>query len=179
MNRTRSIAQKREGTLNSLDGKCGSTQQRRNSIKLLRFQRFAFRMSALRFPGGSMPKIVYRRDVRLPTIEEFVAKYPNYASVRTSGRPIFETIVKVENFVSAETVTNLLGMPAVTAVADALTQQVRPRKLTGFEKQMAGAIMCVLMEQNGYAKTGRKGAVSRPNWSRGELYKAKAVASRP
>ena len=113
----------------------------------------------------------FQRVVNLPSVKEFTAKYPHYAAAHSVERHLFDVIVTPENFVRAAAITDIFELPAVSAVADQVAKVCQNHGgLTGFRKQLAGAITCLLMESNQYAKTGRKRAVSRPGWSRGELY---------
>jgi hypothetical protein len=115
---------------------------------------------------------LYQKQVRLPSTKDFVGRYPHYSVVETAGRKLFDTIVTAESFVRAAALTDSLGLPAVSAVADVVSNTCGVKgNLQGFQKQVAGAIMCVLMEENGYKKTGQKRSVSRQGWSRGELYR--------
>jgi hypothetical protein len=114
----------------------------------------------------------FRRDVNLPSVKDFVAKYPHYSAVHSDERDLFDAIITPNNFLLAAAVTDSLRLPAVSALADQIEKVCGARgRLTSFQKQLAGAITCVLMESNGYAKTGQKRAISRRGWSRGELYR--------
>ena len=115
----------------------------------------------------------YQKNVKLPSTKDFVARYPHYSVVETGERKLFDTIVTAENFIRAAAVTDSLQLPAVSAVADLVRNTCGARgKLLGFQKQLAGAIICVLMVENGYKKTGQKRSISRQGWSRGELYRS-------
>src|ERR1700722_12485521 len=118
----------------------------------------------------------YRRDVHLPSAEDFLAKYRHYSVVRAGERRLFDLLMTPETLVAATVVTEVLEMPAVTAVADVVTAAYRIRGgLTPFRKQLTGAIICALMEANGYRKTDAKKAISRAGWSRGEVYERAAT----
>lgn len=111
-------------------------------------------------------------EVQIPSVDDFVRSYPHYAAVRAVERDLFELVVTPENFLAADAVTERLGMPAVSAVADMVAEHCRTRGgLTGFQKQLTGAVVCALMQANGYAKTGTKRSIARPGWSRGEVYR--------
>ena len=113
----------------------------------------------------------YQKQVKLPSTKDFIARYPHYAVVETGERKLFDAVVTAENFIRAAAVTDSLQLPAVSAVADLVRNTCGVRgKLRGFQKQLAGAIICILMQENGYKKTGQKRSISRAGWSRGELY---------
>jgi hypothetical protein len=57
----------------------------------------------------------------------------------------------------------------VTVIADDAVE-LADGNIADTDKQFIGALMCTLMEHNGFAKSGRKGSVPRPQWNRGEVY---------
>jgi hypothetical protein len=67
-----------------------------------------------------------------------------------------------------------LGLPAVTGIAEISIQEVKRtgRKLTPFDKQFIGGVICCLMEANDYQKTGKKKAITHKAFSKGEFYEA-------
>lgn len=44
------------------------------------------------------------------------------------------------------------------------------QSLTTYTKQFIGAVVCCLMENNGYRKTGRKKSINHPDFIKGEIY---------
>lgn len=116
--------------------------------------------------------ILLRTTVRLPTVDEFLGRYPHYASVKATESFLWDLIVIGENVVAAQVATRL-GLPAVTAVADAVSAACssRRRELSGYVKQMSGAIICSLMMANEHDTTGTKRAVGCLGWGKGEMYR--------
>lgn len=57
----------------------------------------------------------------------------------------------------------------MSAIADQATA-LAGGQTSGPDKQFLGALMCSLMEHNGFVKTGRKGSVPQQGWNRGEVY---------
>ena len=109
-------------------------------------------------------------DATIPSLEDFAERFRQYGPrAREEGRPLFDLVMNAETFVAASTLTRYLRIPAVTAVAD---RAVAPSDgaISDTNKQFLGALMCCLMEHNGFAKTGRKGSVPHPAWNRGEIY---------
>ena len=47
-----------------------------------------------------------KKDVKLPSTKDFVARYPHYSVVETGERKLFDTIVTAENFIRAAAVTD-------------------------------------------------------------------------
>jgi len=117
-----------------------------------------------------MRTITYTKPVVLKNVEEFAARFPQYGPLaRGEGRTLFDAAMRPEIFIDADALTRVRGLPAVTAVAVAVDGTVGGT-LTGADRQFLGAVTCVLMEANGYAKTGKKRAIPHPGWSRGEVY---------
>jgi len=116
-----------------------------------------------------------RFDVELPSPSDFVRKYPHYTAVQGTERRLFDLIMTSRNFVRAAIVTDVLALPAVSAVADDVASAFQGRKDWDFVKQLSGAIVCALMEENDYVKSGNKRSVSLPGWSKGEVYKKRSA----
>lgn len=120
-------------------------------------------------------------ECRVPDVEEFTAKYRSFSALATGpGRGLFERIASPEGFFAARTATEL-GLPAVAGVAP-LVEAERDRVPCSWDrlKQFAGAIVCAVMEVNGYRKTGEKRSVGREGFNRAEFYvRAADDAARP
>jgi hypothetical protein len=116
-------------------------------------------------------------DVKLPSPSDFLRKFPHYTAVQVAERPLFDLIMTAQNFVRAAVVTDVFGLPAVAAVADDVANAFQGRKDWDFVKQLSGAIVCALMEENEYDKSGNKRSVSRPGWSKGEVYNRRSAKS--
>ena len=113
----------------------------------------------------------FTQHVTLPTVADFALSYPQYGPwAYGSGAVTFAQIMLPETFLAAKVLTDLLGLPAVTAVA-ASAHATSSGALRRFDKQFAGAAMCCLMEANGYAKTGQKRSVPWKGWTKGEVYR--------
>lgn len=119
----------------------------------------------------------YSLPVNLPTVEEFAERFPQYGNfARNEGRFLFETIVSPESFNNAQVVTIGLNLPAVAGIAEICYQTVsnhdsiRWEERKGFLKQYIGAVVCKLMEVNGFEKTGVKKSVPHRNFTKGEVY---------
>jgi hypothetical protein len=109
-------------------------------------------------------------DVDIPTVDEFAEQFPHYGPrARGEGRRYFELVMTPETFIDASALTRCQQVPAVTAIADAAVK-LAGGKIADTDKQYLGALMCTLMEHNGFAKSGRKGSVPHKDWNRGEVY---------
>ncbi len=109
--------------------------------------------------------------VYLPTVDDFAAKYPHYGPrARNDGQPLFELVMTPSVFLACSVLTDTLGLPAVTAVAQKAVD-LMGGSLEGTDKQFLGALTCALMEANGYKKTGQKRSIPHGAWNRGEVYR--------
>ena len=83
-----------------------------------------------------------------------------------------EAVFTPESFVACAAVTEVYEAPAVAAVAAKLEEVGKRRgaPLDEQERKYCGALVCALMEANGYKKTNRKARVGRTPFSRGEVY---------
>ena len=112
--------------------------------------------------------------VNLPTLDEFGERFPQYGNyAKTEGRFLYERIVSPDCYNSARVATLDLGLPAVAGIAKVCYKTVLDQgtlEWRGFIKQFIGAVVCKLMEDNGFAKTGVKKSVPHPNFTKGEVY---------
>ena len=115
----------------------------------------------------------YTLSFNRPSVDEFALHYPQYGNlVRNEGLAFFDLIMTPESFLSAQAVTVDLGRPAIAGIARKVTpilkQHIDRKNLF---KQYIGAVVCVLMEANGFEKTNEKKSVQYPGFNRGEVYK--------
>ncbi len=116
---------------------------------------------------------VFSREINLPELKEFTARYPQFAGLaKEDGKFLFDIVMKPETFIQAMILTEY-GMPAVTSVAELCFNEAKKRrgfKFTGRVKQFIGAMVASLMAANGYVKTGRKKSIIHRAYTRGEFY---------
>jgi hypothetical protein len=120
-----------------------------------------------------MKSKVFSREINLPELKEFTARYPQFAGLaKEDGKFLFDIVMKPETFIQAMILTEY-GMPAVTSVAELCFNEAKKRrgfKFTGRVKQFIGAMVAYLMAANGYVKTGRKKSIIHRAYTRGEFY---------
>ena len=120
-----------------------------------------------------MKKKTYSKEIAIPELKEFEVAYPQFASLANGdGKFLFDVVMKPETFIQAMVLTEY-GMPAVTSVAELCyneAKQIRGFKFTGRVKQYIGAMVALLMKNNGYQKTGRKKSIIHRAYTRGEFY---------
>jgi hypothetical protein len=134
------------------------------------FERSIFMTSY--FSEAVMQLVEFRFEASIPSHEDFGERFPqykNYAS--TEGRLVFDLLMSPASLNSA-TVATAMGFAAVTGIAESAVQEfVRGGKeLTDFDKQFIGAVVCSLMEANGYEKTGKKRSIPHKAFTKGEVY---------
>ena len=115
--------------------------------------------------------------VNLPTTEEFGESYHTYKNVAVDEfRFLFDAIVTPESFITCMVVTDILKLPALTGIAQHCRELVEASgnlERWSFQKQFIGAVVCNLMEANGYEKKGQKKAVPINYYTKGEVYRRK------
>jgi hypothetical protein len=113
-------------------------------------------------------------SVNLPTVEEFAERFPQYGDfAKHEGNFLFRNIITPESYNNARVATLVFKLPAVAAVAETCYQSVLDHgaiEWRGFLKQFIGAVVCKLMEDNGFKKTGTKKSVPHHMFTKGELY---------
>ena len=116
----------------------------------------------------------YILRVNVPSVEEFSAKYKQYGPLaRGPANFLFNVLVSPESFIRGECAT-LLGHPAIDGPAEAAFQAVANQNVVEWNdnlKRFCGAVVCCLMEANGYQKTGEKKSARHHAFTKGEFYR--------
>jgi hypothetical protein len=120
-----------------------------------------------------MEDLLYEKIVTLWNAGEFLGKYPRFKEILNGdGRQLFDEIMKPDVFVNASVLADK-GYPSVLAVAEqskSIIAKYESSAAASFCKQFIGSVICVLMEANGYKKTGKKKSVPHESFSTGECY---------
>ena len=110
---------------------------------------------------------------QIPSLYDFGARFLQYGPfARNEGNFIFETIMNPFSFFRAKFATEM-NLPAVSGIAELCfheTEQQSTVPFNGFLKQYIGALVCSLMEANGYSKTGKMKAISHHAFTKSEFY---------
>lgn len=118
----------------------------------------------------------YSKEIHIPELKDFEAVYPQFAGIaRGGGKFLFDIVMKPETYIQAMILTDY-GMPAVTSVAEVCfyeAKKIKGFKFTGRVKQYIGAMIALLMANNGYQKTGKKKSITHRAYTRGEFYTKK------
>lgn len=112
--------------------------------------------------------------VVIPTLDEFQRRFRQYARhAREDGAFLFELLTRPASLLKASFATDDLELPAVAGVAaDCATEAAgRGIDLNGYARQFIGAVVCVVMEANGYVKTGKKRSIPHRSFTKGEVYR--------
>jgi hypothetical protein len=121
--------------------------------------------------------------VNLPSVDEFAAHYRQYGQfARTEGRFLFDLLISPASYLRARVATVDLDLPAVAGVANICYRAVQTQtavEWSGYLKQFIGAVVCTLMEANGFEKTGTKRAIPHPAFTKGEFYRPSDGAVEP
>ena len=112
--------------------------------------------------------------INTPNTDDFSEKYPQYGPfAKGDGNFLFQAITAPESFIKAKAISDL-GYPAVSGVAELCYMAVKNQSViqwTPYIKQFIGAVVCNLMEANGYDKTGKKKSIPHHAFTKGEVYK--------
>lgn len=117
----------------------------------------------------------FELPVRLPPIEEFAARYRPYSRfVQNEGRFLFDLLISPGSFNRAQVATIDLDLPAVAGIARISYEAVQAQtnvEWNDYVKQYIGALICTLLEANGFQKTGVKKAIPHQGFTKGEMYR--------
>lgn len=118
---------------------------------------------------------IYTIQVNVPSVDDFGAKYKQYGPLAQGpANFLYEVLVSPESFVRAKIAT-ILGHPAIDGPAELAYQAVANQNTVEWNdnlKRFCGAVVCCLMETNGYRKTGEKKSVRHHAFTKGEFYKS-------
>jgi hypothetical protein len=126
-----------------------------------------------------MKKQNFTLSVNLPSVDEFAERFKQYGKYAKGennedyGKQLFDLIVSPESFNNARVATLVLKLPALIGVAEICYETVlknAPLKRQRFLRQFIGAVVCKLMEDNGFKKTGTKKSVPHNGFSKAEFY---------
>jgi hypothetical protein len=117
---------------------------------------------------------IARFPVIVPSVAEIGARFPQYAEiVKNDGRRLHDIITTPENIVRVILATAVHELPAVAGVARLVREEAQ--KLTSGNR-LVGALVCCVMERNGFRKLGRKKSIPAEGFTRGEMYEATPAA---
>ncbi len=105
--------------------------------------------------------------VNIPSLTDVGERFPQYAGiVREDGRDLYELLTEPRNVVRA-LLKAQEGAAPVEGVARAAYE---PASKLSSGNRLVGAIVCCIVEANGFEKTGKKRSIPVDGYSRGEVY---------
>lgn len=116
----------------------------------------------------------YVLQVNVPSVQEFSSKYKQYGPLAHGpAHFLFEVLTSPDSFIRAKMAT-ILGHPAIDGPAELAYQAVANQDAIVWDariKQFCGAVVCCLMEANGYRKSGERKSVRHHAFTKGEFYR--------
>ena len=115
----------------------------------------------------------FSQVVQIPELADFETRFPQYGPfARENGNFMFNVVMTPLSFLRCQFATEL-NLPAVAGIAEIsfdTTSQQSFVQFDGFLKQFIGALVCSLMEANGFTKSGKKKSVPHHAYTKGEFY---------
>ena len=105
-------------------------------------------------------------------LESFTKRGRNYRHyARTARRWLLDVLASPAALELMRSAAEL-GLPAVAKIAEMVIREaaLQGRTLTNTDRQFVGAVVCFVMEENGYRKTGRRGIVFARPFTQGHIY---------
>lgn len=120
-----------------------------------------------------MKASTYTEKINIPSADDFAIRYPQYAPFALAdGKMLFEKLMSPRALIMARAATEM-NLPAVQGIADLCNEEfssVIKKRAKNFISQFVGAAVCLLMEANGYTRSGKKKSVNHCNFSKSEFY---------
>lgn len=122
-----------------------------------------------------MKASTYTEKINIPSADDFANRYPQYAPfAHADGKMLFEKLMSPQALIMARAATEM-NLPAVQGIADLCNEEfssvIKIKKgAKKFISQFVGAAVCLLMEANGYTRSGKKKSVNHCNFSKSEFY---------
>lgn len=112
-------------------------------------------------------------SVNQPEVEDYNKSFPKMPINTPQKERIFMMVTEPRNILSALIVAEATGASPVAYYEKVIQHNIdigRLKKLDNHEKQFVGTSTCVVMEANGWIKTGRKQRYSKGIFSAAEIY---------
>ncbi len=138
---------------------------------------YEFYIYDIKIYGGIMENCSFTFVASIPSVEDFGEKFRQYKNYAINeGSVLFNLLMSPESLIYVKVATEM-GFPAVAGIAEKSVQEIlkQGKKLTNYDKQFIGAVVCVLVEMNGYQKSGTKKTVPHKLFTKGEFYERKPV----
>lgn len=116
-------------------------------------------------------KVTY--TINQPEITDYNSTYPKMPCNSVKKEQLFEIISNPENIKSALIITEVTGSSPILFYEQKIQAAIDAGELSqlgAHEKQFVGTAACVVMESNGWEKTGKKQRYSKGIFTSAELY---------
>lgn len=121
-----------------------------------------------------MEKVIVSFEVQKPSIDDYNNQYSNMPCNSVRKENIFQIITNPTNICRALQFSDSTGSSPVAFYEKVLQSMIDTEELDELnwnEKQFVGASTCVVMQSNGWKKTGKKQRFSKGMFKSAELYK--------
>jgi restriction endonuclease Mrr len=118
-----------------------------------------------------MQQIEITKTINILSQDEFIIKRPQFKATLESeiGQKLFDLATNSQTVLELIYFSKLTSSPAVQAVVEKLKSN-NINSLENREKQFFGALVCDILENNGFVKSGKKSTVKGGMFSTGEVY---------
>lgn len=120
-----------------------------------------------------MKSVKVKYLINQPDISDYNLCYPKMPCNSPQKERIFEIISNPDNIQSALTITEATGSSPILFYEKKFQAAIKAGEINplgSHEKQFAGTATCVVMESNGWKKTGKKQRYSKGIFTSAELY---------
>ena len=127
-----------------------------------------------------MKPVTISRQIHKPEIIDYERSFPRVPCNTPNKQSIFELITNPENINRAITVSEETGNSPVVVYESKITNAINDGEISPLnwhEKQFVGAVTLVVMESNGWTKTGKKQRFSKGIFKSAEIYTKSANCS--
>jgi hypothetical protein len=122
-----------------------------------------------------MNKIKFNKEINILSKNDFLEERPQFKATLDSqiGTKLFDFTIQKEIIMDLIYFSKLTNSPAVEGVVNSL-KAIGINSLENREKQFFGALVCEILEVNGFEKTGKKSTVKSGIFTTGEVYRVKS-----
>jgi hypothetical protein len=119
-----------------------------------------------------MKTVKIKKKINIISKDDFLQKRPQFVKSLESemGSKLFDIATESEAVMELIYFSRLTSSPAVESMIDRLKLN-SIESLQNREKQFFGALVCDILESNGFEKSGKKSTVKGGIFSTGEIYR--------
>ena len=120
-----------------------------------------------------MKTVTVSSKIHQPEVVDYEESYPRVLCNTQQKQSIFETITNPDNINRAIIVSEETGNSPVMVYEEKITRAINTGEISPLnwhEKQFVGTVTSVVMESNGWKKTGKKQRFSKGIFKSAEIY---------